>query len=191
MLPSPALPAVAVPAPAAAAAPPQAAAQPQPSSAPQPQDSGAAAELDRRAAELDRKGAELERKAAELEAARREAASAREAVAHEVAIMRRQLDTAQAAAAEAEKVGGREGWLCSEAVPRDLLWPWLCCGLGLRPGQRVLQHAETTGQNTVFPHPGSHLQAAEEARAALEAEQAKSMRLEVEVAEARQELVSA
>lgn len=100
MLPSPALPAAAAPAPAAAA-PPQAAAQPQPAAAAAPQDSGAAAELDRRAAEL-------ERKTAELEAARREAAAAKEAVAHEVAIMRRQLDTAQAAAAEAEKVGW--GW---------------------------------------------------------------------------------
>lgn len=98
MLPSPALPAAAAP-PPAAAAPPQAAAQPQPAVAAARQDSGAVAELDRRSAELDRK-------AAELEAARREAASAREAVAHEVAIMRRQLDTAQAAAAEAEKVGG-------------------------------------------------------------------------------------
>lgn len=116
MLPSPALPAAAVPPPAAVAAPPQAAAQPQPSSVAQPQDSGAAAELDRRAAEL-------ERKAAELEAARREAASAREAVAHEVAIMRRQLDTAQAAAAEAEKVGGRDVWLCPEAARCGLLWP--------------------------------------------------------------------
>lgn len=41
----------------------------------------------------------------ELEAARREAAAAKESVAHEMTIMRRQLASAQAAQAEAEKVG--------------------------------------------------------------------------------------
>ncbi|KAI3430306.1 hypothetical protein D9Q98_004902 [Chlorella vulgaris] len=78
-------------------------------------------------------GAEHERLRAELDAARKETAAAKEAVAQEMALMRRQLDSAQAAAADADK-------------------------------------------------------ALEEARAALEAEQAKGVRLEVELAEARQSL---
>lgn len=164
MLPSPALPAAAAP-PPAAAAPPQADEQPQPAVAAARQDSGAVAELDRRSAELDRK-------AAELEAARREAASAREAVAHEVAIMRRQLDTAQAAAAEAEKVGGA-GLICG--IRAVVCWGWASIGaqlfaapygmsgtvelsLRLRPGEAA--HINRA----------AHSHAAEEAHAALKAE---------------------
>ncbi|KAL4424739.1 hypothetical protein ABPG77_000082 [Micractinium sp. CCAP 211/92] len=121
--PQQAAPAATTSAPAKAAAPPQAAA------------AAGAAEAQAAAAATAATGsaAEYERKCAELEAARREAAAAKEAVAHEVAFMRRQLDTAQATAADAEK-------------------------------------------------------ALDEARTALEAEQAKSMRLEVELAEAQQKL---
>jgi hypothetical protein len=49
-------------------------------------------------------GAEHERLRAELDAARKETAAAKEAVAQEMALMRRQLDSAQAAAADADKV---------------------------------------------------------------------------------------
>ena len=73
--------------------------------------------------------------AADLETVRREAAAAKEAVALEISIMRRQLDSATAALAEAERV-------------------------------------------------------AEEARDALTTEQQKSMGLEVEVAELRQQMVT-
>ncbi len=48
--------------------------------------------------------AESKASAAELEAAKREAAAAKENAAHELAIMRRQLTSAHAAAAETEKV---------------------------------------------------------------------------------------
>jgi hypothetical protein len=77
--------------------------------------------------------ADLAKAAFDLEAARREAAAAKESVSHEMAIMRRQLDSALAAQAAAEK----------------------------------------------------NLDAAKEA---LEGEQAKSMRLEVEIASLRQQL---
>lgn len=106
--------------------------QPPAAAAPQPA-AAATADASASGAAAAAAAAEYERKCAELEAARREAAAAKEAVAHEMAITRRQLETAQAVAAGAER-------------------------------------------------------ALEEARAALEGEQGKAMRLEVELAEAQQKL---
>ena len=56
----------------------------------------------------------------ELETARKEAAAAKEAVAHEMAIMRRQLASAQSAQAEAEKVRRAEHAGCSPLVLNEV-----------------------------------------------------------------------
>ena len=122
--------------------------------------------------------AEYERKIAELEEARREAAGAKETVAHEVALMRSQLASAQAGGrrggegAACSAVGGRAGGERPDRVA--------CCIAG---AAGAVSRARPALRDAI-----SVAQAAEEARGALEAEQAQAMRLEVELAEARQQL---
>lgn len=68
----------------------------------------------------------------ELEAARKEAAAAKESVAHEMAIMRRQLASAQAAQAEAEKVRRWRARVFSErgsGKGPKLEWISCCCSM--------------------------------------------------------------
>ncbi len=63
---------------------------------------------------------EQERARAEVEAARREAVAAKEAVSHEMAMMRRQLESAQATAADADRVRGSRQE-CNDCIACALL----------------------------------------------------------------------